>query len=182
MNEPKTPGRFKPSPEPTPGQPGAAHGPSGSELDCGGTLGGALVMPEAAAALTGLERAVLDRMLAGEHPTLEALRTQLAACTVTKRETTGVGFFTSIAVPSGVPRAPLRPRVAPFGDVLASLPSTVNGAGFLLYVDDGVMAMLEGYTFDEAWPEATEGFSLRYVDDGRRRLPFLADGPADVAR
>src|SRR6266568_178399 len=118
--------------------------------------------------LTRLERAVLDMLLAGEHSMLEALRAQLAVCTLTSRDMSGVGFFTSLAVPPKAPRLPVRGRTRPFGDVLADFPGSGHGAWFLLYLEDGALAMLEGYTFADPWPADSSEFSLRYDSQPRR--------------
>jgi hypothetical protein len=46
------------------------------------------------------------------------------------------------------------------GDVGAEFPALKHGAGFVLFVRGGVITMLEGYTYDEAWPERTDEFRL----------------------
>ena len=38
------------------------------------------------------------------------------------------------------------------GDVLADIPGLMHGAGFLLYVQNGLLDALEGYSFEEPWP------------------------------
>jgi hypothetical protein len=45
------------------------------------------------------------------------------------------------------------------GDVSGELEGLANGAGFVLFIRDGRLKMLEGFTFDEPWP----------VDHYRRR-------------
>lgn len=65
-----------------------------------------------------LESAVLDRLLAGRHPALEVLRVQRERLLVSKREFTGVGFFTEFSHPPDVVRLQA-PTHARFGDVLA---------------------------------------------------------------
>jgi hypothetical protein len=70
------------------------------------------------------------------------------------------------------------PRIAgldaKFGDVVAALPGLTNGAGFLLYLKDGLLDMLEGYSFDEAWPVSTDVFELKYNNDRLRDWGDLA--------
>jgi hypothetical protein len=39
----------------------------------------------------------------------------------------------------------VRPRRARFGDVLAEIEGLKPGAGFALFIDDGLITMLEGY-------------------------------------
>jgi hypothetical protein len=37
--------------------------------------------------------------------------------------------------------------------VIARMEGLEHGAGFMLFIDDGVLVMLEGYTYDEPWPQ-----------------------------
>ena len=108
---------------------------------------------------TPLEKAVLDMMLDKPGEQFDVVRQQLAHATVSKREFSGVGFFTNFAVPTD---AHVRRDLPPMeiGDVGAEFPSLQHGAGFLLFIRDGVVSMLEGFTYDEAWPERTDEFKV----------------------
>ncbi len=110
-------------------------------------------------ALTPLERAVLDMLL--DHPgePYEAIRRQLSLAAVSRREFTGVGFFTEFALPPGAAAKRDLPNME-LGDVGAELPGLRHGAGFLLFVRDGVVSMLEGYTYDESWPDRADEFKV----------------------
>jgi hypothetical protein len=122
--------------------------------------------------LNEIERAVLDKLLAGDLPALKCLRAQAERLYVTKRELTGVGFFTEFGHPADVVRLQPEQRIR-FGDVLADIDGLEHGAGFALFVDDGLIAMLEGYsTANEAWPEADPVFTLRYWPPERDLTPF----------
>jgi hypothetical protein len=115
--------------------------------------------------LDPIEVAVLNDLLAGQHPVLNALRAQLGGLRVTQRENTGAGFFTEFTVaPTAVP-APAAKLC--FGDVEATIRGLRNGAGFLLYVDRGLLVMLEGYAYEEPWPETITEFAVRYLDPAR---------------
>jgi hypothetical protein len=103
-------------------------------------------------------------------PLLTKLRLQLELCAVEKREATGYGFYTTLALPSSVPRT--SGLDLKFGDVVGSTTGLVNGAGFLLYVKDGVLDMLEGYSYDEPWPSSIASFDLKYTKGDKRDLPF----------
>jgi hypothetical protein len=121
------------------------------------------------AGLEPLEAAVLAMLLTGDHPVLEALRNQLASATIARRELTGVGFFLDFAVAaSAVPASVKQLR---FGDVEATLAGLEHGAGFVLFVDDGELAMLEGFSYGEPWPSPVTRFALRYHDPARSDLP-----------
>ena len=87
------------------------------------------------------------------------------------RELTGVGFFTNLAVPASAPRARLGANEIRLSGVLAEMDGLEHGAGFVLYVDHGVLEMLEGYCYDEPWPEHTGAFSLSYFDGKPEPLP-----------
>jgi hypothetical protein len=54
--------------------------------------------------LNELEAAVLDKLLAGDLPALACLRTQRQRMHVTKRDYSGVGFFTEFGHPDDVVR------------------------------------------------------------------------------
>jgi hypothetical protein len=112
--------------------------------------------------LNELEMAVLDKLLAGDEPALSCLREQRQRMHVTKREHTGVGFFTEFGHPSDVSRLPTSKNIR-FGDVLAEIDGLEHGAGFLLFIDNGLITMLEGYSnANETWPDKVGIFELRY--------------------
>lgn len=116
--------------------------------------------------LSKIEKAVLENLLDGHLPFLIQLRKQFARCKVVQREFTGFGFYTTLAVPDDVSRIP--GLDIKFGDVIAELPEVPSGAGFLLYVKDGVLDMLEGYSYDEPWPSSISSFNLKYTKGEER--------------
>lgn len=109
--------------------------------------------------LTSLEKAVLDMMLDKTGEQFEVIRQQLAHAQVGRREFSGVGFFTHFIVPSAAAVRRDLPNMEVDG-VGAEFPSLQHGAGFLLFVRGGVITMLEGYTYDEAWPERIDDFRV----------------------
>jgi hypothetical protein len=111
---------------------------------------------------TRLEWAVLEKLTADGPPLLESLRQQLAAASVSGRKLTGVGCFTEIAVPADVPKASIAPHARLTG-VGAQMPSLRHGAGFVLFLKNGVCERLEGFTYDEPWPDRIDEFTLTYV-------------------
>ncbi len=122
--------------------------------------------------LVPLEEDVLHLLLAGDDAVLVVLRQQLAQASVWFRSCSGVGIFCDFDVPASAPRVE-HPRDFVFGDVHADVPGLELGLDFVLLVRDGALAMLEGFAFDEPWPESLEGLSLRYHDaGGRRGLPW----------
>lgn len=113
-----------------------------------------------------MERAVLGKILAGDHPVLAELRAQAARASAVSREFTGVGFYLRFDVPSDVPTL-TAPRDFAFGDVYAEIKGMKHGAGFVLFVRDGRLDQLEGFSFDEPWPEEILGFGLAYRQEPR---------------
>jgi len=120
--------------------------------------------------LDPLELAVMQKLLDGEHPVLAALRRQFEVASVASRELTGAGFFTHFVIPAETVSAPLQGGKLQFGDVEATIVGLQHGAGFLLYIQDGVIQMLEGYSYEEPWPSNIEGFRLFYSDPTRKTI------------
>jgi hypothetical protein len=116
--------------------------------------------------LTSLEQAVLDKLLAGDDSTLVALRAQAKRARLRSRENTGVGFFAVFEVPPDTAR--LVPPTLRVGDVNATVKGLSHGAGFVLFIKDGHLDRLEGYTYDEPWPVAIDSFQLTYQNNPRK--------------
>jgi hypothetical protein len=115
--------------------------------------------------LTEFERAVLSKLLAGDHPVLTALRVQAQKARLASREYTGAGFFLSFDVP---PEAPiLATKDFHFGDVNATVDRLQYGAGFVIFVRGGRLDTLEGYSYEEPWPNEIENFKLAYQREPR---------------
>ncbi len=86
-----------------------------------------------------------------------------------------MGFFTEFHHPLGAIRLEAPKRVR-FGDVLADVEGLQHGAGFVLFVDDGLIVMLEGYsTANEPWPTEIHNFALRYWPPERDLSPFMVN-------
>ena len=118
--------------------------------------------------LTPLELAVLDMMVDKPGETYQTIREQLSHVIARNRKFTGVGFFTNFYLPEG---APVNRNLndMTLGGVGAELPNLKHGVGFLLFIREGVIQMLEGFTYDERWPENIEHFKLFKTPDGESR-------------
>jgi hypothetical protein len=104
--------------------------------------------------LTSQEKAVLREMGKQLSPEDQnALETQLAGASVRNRENTGAGFFTYFNT-MAAPKVQADVRGC---NVTAKIPNLKYGLGFILWLTDGYMDNLEGYTFG---PESTEGMEL----------------------
>jgi hypothetical protein len=110
--------------------------------------------------LSPLERDVIASILAPEHPVMNALRLQLEHCRASSREATGVGFYTSLEVAPDIEPAPVKPGTMDLGDVNAVIDGLEHGAGFVLFVTDGVLHMLEGFSYDEPWTNIDARFEV----------------------
>lgn len=109
---------------------------------------------------TELESAVLEKLLAGRHPSLVAMRAQLAAGHVIRREMTGHGFCTYFDVGDAPVLSNLKLR---FGDVVGNIEGVNDGVGFELFIQAGRLSMLEGYAYEEPWPSRITKFTLNYT-------------------
>ena len=93
--------------------------------------------------LSSLERAVL-RAIATQLPKhAAAFEHQVSRASVIARENTRVGFFTTLSVASS---ELLEGLPSPAGDVAASVQGLKYGMGFLLWLKDGLIYQLEGYS------------------------------------
>jgi hypothetical protein len=127
--------------------------------------------------LNDLEQAVLDMLLSGDHPVLAVLQAQAAKARLVKREYTGVGFFCDFEVP---PDAPILKGDFDIDDVSGEVEGLAHGAGFVLFIRDGRLDNLEGFSFDEPWPEEVGNFQLSYMKDPRE--PSLPDASPSAER
>jgi hypothetical protein len=114
------------------------------------------------ATMNELERAVMDAALAGEDSRLVILREQLSTAEVTSRDFTEAGFLTHFSVTGQAPRL-TEPIKNPIDDVCAELVGEEHPAGFLVWVEDGVLQSLEGFSYIAKWPADAQLQRLFYV-------------------
>lgn len=109
--------------------------------------------------LTKLEQEVIGRVLA--DPALQPVKpaVDFEKVIVKDREFTGTGFFTEFEpsqelklFDSGVSMR--------WGKVGAKLNASKLDTGYLVYVDDGYVTTIEGYTYGEDWPHEVEELEL----------------------
>jgi len=116
-------------------------------------------VPEAVLEL--LER-LLPALVEGGHPALVALQQQVPHLRVTKAEMTGVEFFVHFDLDRDVPLA--QPPTFAGGDAIIRLAGETVQAGCVLFVRDGRIAMLEGYTYgDDKWAEDAQVVSVEAI-------------------
>ena len=119
------------------------------------------------------ERKLMEMLLAGEDKMLSTLREQYASAKIISRERSEVGFFTSFSLDD---RNDLKIDNKSFqiGDV-DGLINGINGAvGFILYIKNGFISTLEGYTnINDKWPESDEEIVLIYDSGSKRNMERL---------
>lgn len=98
---------------------------------------------------TDLEQAALHSIFSEAPGLTDDLERQLEKASVTSRENTGGGFFTAIMVPDDAPQVS--------ADVLgyethAHVDGIEHGLGFVLFMEDGKLHLLEAYA---CGPEST---------------------------
>jgi len=118
--------------------------------------------------LTKFESDVLGLLLEGDSEVLQALISQIEQSGI-ERELTGAGFYVHFTVDPKCPR--VSAKQFRIGDVTADIAGLKYGAGFVLFVDDGKVMQLEGYSYEEPWPARIENYKLKYVKEPRD-LPF----------
>jgi hypothetical protein len=104
------------------------------------------------------EESVIRKMLEGPGEFLQVLRKQYSVAIVKKREYTVHGFYTYYSIPAEIER--LDVQDFQLGNVGAKIDGLKYDAGFLLYVKEGKIDCLEGYTYDEIFPLQIEKFEL----------------------
>ena len=101
------------------------------------------------------EKAVLDAIFSETPELAPILEQQFGRAAVTTRENTGAGFFTTIEVCKDAPRAN-GPGVLGY-ETHARVKGLTHGLGFVLFMEDGRLRLLEGYA---TGPESTAHLNL----------------------
>lgn len=109
-----------------------------------------------------LEKRVLDVLL-GDDPARQSLQDQARSARVTNRRFTGVGFFTDFMTDPALPDALTAARVL---DGVFAIPPEggIPPVGFLLFIENGCLATLEGYTTDDSWPNVGPDWSVTQIE------------------
>ena len=101
--------------------------------------------------LNDLEKMVLKKCLESFDVYIKEEKLFFSDIQITERRFTGVGFFTDIEESEKLRiEAKNPPRV--WGDFYARLNST-DDTGYLVFIENGYINCIEGYTYEEVWPE-----------------------------
>jgi hypothetical protein len=116
--------------------------------------------------LSRLEEDVLRLATDGGYPDSAVLRGQLSGIRSVRRIVTTFGFNLDLEVDrTSVARATATANAAIHG-VTATVDSLEHGAGFVIFVEDGYLARLEAFSYDEAWPEHITGYTVALSETG----------------
>ena len=129
--------------------------------------------------LDRIESIAIDLLLSGDHPVLAVLRLQRKVAAVSARNYTGVGFFTKFAVPGDAPRLDGVHRLV-LSDVHGEIDEVAHGVGFVLFIKNGVIDVLECFTYDGSYPQHPMLVRAYYVGPKSRAgsLIMLSEVPA----
>jgi hypothetical protein len=114
---------------------------------------------EAPQEMLDLARRLMPLLLGGDDPTCVLLREQYARADITEISLSGAGFFVDFEIPAEVGH--VAPPNFEGGRVDIRVEGVENGVGCILFVRDGVLSFLEGYTYGEEWPEHPVILELR---------------------
>lgn len=119
------------------------------------------------------ENKVMEMLLCGENEVLEKLRRQFKTAKVKRREFTGVGFFTDFTVEKNLDFS-INNKTFCYGDVYSNERGIVGDLGFILFIKNGYIDMLEGYTVYDVWPKECESIHLTYDTGGKRDIEKIS--------
>ena len=123
------------------------------------------------ALLNPFEAEAIERTLAGDRPQFPALRAQTKHIVGVERELTGVGFFSHLDLGPRAAELRITCRRNIISGPHVELRGVGHGIGVVLFVTDGYISMLEGFTYDDPWPAEVEVVSW-HMPDGPRGFCF----------
>jgi hypothetical protein len=119
------------------------------------------------------EHKLMNMLLAGDDEMLMKLQKQYQSATIVSREISDVGFFTKYAIPQRNDLHIDRKSFA-FGDVDGMVDGKEGAVGFVLFVDNGYISVLEGYTcVIDKWPQSYDEIMLVYYSGEERDFTRL---------
>ena len=109
-----------------------------------------------------IERAVLEAAAHDYQASADRLREQIVAAQVTDFENTGAGFFSTVRVS---PEAPRLTDKSPLDAASGSVGDIEHGMGFLVFLENGYVSLIEGYTYGDV---STVGVDFESVKFGMK--------------
>lgn len=105
------------------------------------------------------ESDVMQKILCEIPEMAEVLLKQYESAIVLNREFTGCGFFTKYQINDEYLSLKQKKNIE-LGSVEANINNVQDGVGFVLYIRNGFIDSLEGYTYGEPWPEVLTEYSI----------------------
>lgn len=119
------------------------------------------------------EKKLIEMLLAGDEKTLILLREQYTVAKVVSIERSDVGFFVHFSL-KGRDDLSISNKSFQIGDVDGNINGITGAVGFILYVKNGFISMLEGYTNAvDKWPNSDYEIVLTYDSGNERDLERL---------
>lgn len=111
---------------------------------------------------------VMKMLLSGDEEVLLTLREQYERAVIISEEDTGVGFFIRYQVDNAIRVGAEFKTTFQIGDIDGEIDGIDGAVGFVLFIKDGYLTMLEGYTNGiDKWPEMDTAIKLYYNTDQR---------------
>lgn len=126
----------------------------------------------------GLDKLVQDvmaKLLQGDGAVLEVLRKQYKQAKVVNIEKSGAGFYAQFCVQKSAQKIQ-DGKIRYFGDVVGEINGLTEGVGFVLFIENGKISLLEGYAFSDEWSEDIRHYRLNHDSDLGRDLPWKRSG------
>jgi hypothetical protein len=98
-----------------------------------------------------LARQLVPLLLSGRDSNSEVLRRQYGTSRITEVTLTGVGFYIDFEI--ALDAVLTQPLNLSGGSVFIEVEGVPHGAGCVLFVRDGRLDSLEGFTYGGEWPE-----------------------------
>ncbi len=103
--------------------------------------------------LSNFELKLIEALIQGDTEE-NVIRSQLNGATLKKRDYTGVGLYTEIRVPKNCSRLSKSNRyIEETPKAHLEHPELSDGAGAMLWFNDGYVSTLECYTYEGEWPK-----------------------------
>ncbi|WP_136479695.1 hypothetical protein EPD62_002195 [Acetivibrio thermocellus] len=114
------------------------------------------------------EKKLMKMLLSGDDEVLNKLRKQYEVAKIASREFSDAGFYTSFLVENRNDLC-IKNKSFHIGDVDGNIDGIEGAVGFVLYVKNGYITLLEGYTNAvDTWPKSYDEIVLSY-DSGEIR-------------
>jgi len=111
------------------------------------------------------EKKVMEKLLVGTDKYLEQLRNQHVTAEITSREFTGHGFFTKFKIDNGLSPYKFNGRI---DDVVAKFVDPLEVEYFILYITDGEIDTLEGFSTLNEWNDNYADANIEYCYTDKR--------------